>query len=359
MNGVNLTLPLAGRRVVLAGGGPAALGRIAELTDAGAEVVVVGTDIGDAVTDLASRGVISLRHKVIDRTDLHGAALAVIAVPDPDGSLRRMIDATGVLCPSEPEGLTNSDQLESSPVKGQLGRVILVGGGPGDPGLITVAGLAAVRTADVVVTDRLAPLAVLAGLRPEVEVIDVAKIPGGRFTPQERINELLIEHASTGKTVVRLKGGDNFVFGRGGEEWSACAAVGIPVTVIPGVSSAVAAPALAGIPLTHRSLNQGFTVVSAHVPPGDPRSTLDWNALAHTGTALVVLMGVGTLPAVTAALMAAGLPADTPAASVADAGLPRQRSVRTTLGELAERAAAADITAPAVTVIGSVAGFSV
>jgi len=133
---------------------------------------------------------------------------------------------------------------------------------------------------------------VLDQARPDAVIIDVAKIPRGEFTPQERINELLVEHARTGATVVRLKGGDNFVFGRGGEEWQACAAAGIPVTVIPGVSSAIAGPALAGIPLTHRQLTQGFTVISGHAAPGDPASTLDWAALAHANTTLVIMMGV-------------------------------------------------------------------
>jgi uroporphyrin-III C-methyltransferase len=236
--------------------------------------------------------------------------------------------------------------------------VVLVGGGPGDPGLITVAGLAAVRSADVVVTDRLAPLAVLDQVRPDALVLDVAKIPRGPYTSQERINALLVEHAAAGARVVRLKGGDSFVFGRGGEEWQACAAAGIPVEVVPGVSSAIAAPALAGIPLTHRQLTQGFTVVSGHLPPGHPGSTLDWGALARAGTTLVVLMGVATLPAITAELVAQGLPADTPAVTVADAGLPSQRSVHATVAEIADRSAAEGVGAPAVTVIGAVAGFS-
>ena len=239
----------------------------------------------------------------------------------------------------------------------KVGEVILVGGGPGDPGLLTVAGLAAVRAADVIVTDRLAPLAVLDQAPPGVEIVDVGKIPRGRFTPQERINELLVEHARAGRTVVRLKGGDNFVFGRGGEEWQACAAAGIEVRVIPGVSSAVGVPALAGIPLTHRTANQGFTVVTAHVPPGDPRSTLDWAALARTGTALVILMGVATLPAVTAELIRHGLDPDTPAATVADGGLPGQRTVRAPVAAIAAATAAAGIRPPAITVIGSVAAF--
>ena len=127
-------------------------------------------------------------------------------------------------------------------------------------------------------------------------IIEVAKIPRGASTSQERINEILLEHASAGKTVVRLKGGDPFVFGRGGEEWQACASAGLPVTVIPGVSSAIAGPALAGVPLTHRELTQGFTVISGHAPPGDPASTLNWQALATANTTLVIMMGVATLP---------------------------------------------------------------
>ncbi|WP_375424864.1 uroporphyrinogen-III C-methyltransferase [uncultured Friedmanniella sp.] len=237
------------------------------------------------------------------------------------------------------------------------GEVVLVGGGPGDPGLLTVAGLEAVRTADVVVCDRLAPLAVLQQVRPGAEVIDVAKIPRGAFTSQERINELLVEHGRTGRRVVRLKGGDSFVFGRGGEEWQACAAAGLPVRVIPGVSSALAAPALAGVPLTHRQLTQGFTVVSGHLPPGDPGSTLDWAALARTNTTLVVLMGVATLPAITAALTAAGLDPATPAMTVADGGLPSQRDVRGAVADIAARTSEAGLRPPAVTVIGAVAGF--
>ncbi|WP_231930699.1 uroporphyrinogen-III C-methyltransferase [Friedmanniella luteola] len=237
------------------------------------------------------------------------------------------------------------------------GEVVLVGGGPGDPGLLTVAGLEAVRTADVLVVDRLAPLSVLQQVRPGAEVIDVAKIPRGTFTSQERINELLVEHGRAGRRVVRLKGGDNFVFGRGGEEWQACAAAGIPVRVVPGVSSAIAAPALAGIPLTHRQLTQGFTVVSGHLPPGDPGSTLDWAALARAGTTLVVLMGVATLPAITAELVAQGMAPGTPAATVADAGLPSQRDVRGRVDDIAALTLEAGIRPPAITVIGAVAGF--
>ncbi len=235
--------------------------------------------------------------------------------------------------------------------------MILVGGGPGDPGLLTVAGLDAIRAADVIVCDRLAPLEALSEARPGAEIIDVAKIPRGAHTPQERINELLVQHASAGRLVVRLKGGDNFVFGRGGEEWQACVEAGLPVEIVPGVSAAVAAPALAGIPLTHRQLTQGFTVVSGHLPPGDPGSTLDWAALAHANTTLVIMMGVATLPQITAALLTHGLGADTPAATVANAGLPGQQTVRGTLTDIADRTRTAGIRPPAVTVIGAVVGF--
>jgi uroporphyrin-III C-methyltransferase len=235
--------------------------------------------------------------------------------------------------------------------------VTLVGGGPGAPGLLTVAGLEALRAADVVVTDRLAPVSVLADLGPAVKVIDVGKIPFGMATPQERINEILIDHARAGRSVVRLKGGDSFLFGRGGEELIACAAAGVPVAVIPGVSSALAVPACAGIPVTHRGVTQGVTVVSGHVPPDDPSSTVDYSALARAGTTLVFLMAVTHLDAITETLMRHGLSPDTAAATIADGTLDRQRVVRGTLETIAAKAAAAGIKPPAVTVIGAVADF--
>jgi len=253
---------------------------------------------------------------------------------------------------------SSSTETSQPTLRSGHGRVILVGGGPGDPGLLTLAGLDAIRHAEVIVCDRLAPLAVLDQARPDAVIIDVAKIPRGEFTPQERINELLVEHARTGATVVRLKGGDNFVFGRGGEEWQACAAAGIPVTVIPGVSSAIAGPALAGIPLTHRQLTQGFTVISGHAAPDDPASTLDWSALARANTTLVIMMGVAKLGAIAAKLITEGLDAETPAMTVADAGLPSQLVVRGTLGDITERGHQAKIKPPAITVIGAVAGFT-
>ena len=234
------------------------------------------------------------------------------------------------------------------------GQVILVGGGPGDPGLLTIAGRDALSVADVVVTDRLGPIAAIAEHAPQAEVIHVGKIPRGEFTPQERINELLVEHARAGRTVVRLKGGDGYLFGRGGEEWIACTDADIPVTIVPGVSSAFSVPALAGIPVTHRGLSQGVAVVSGHVAPDDPRSEVDWAGLATSRLTLVVLMGVATLGAIADALVAAGLSADTPAAGIADGAGPSQRVVRAPLSQIASAADEGGFAPPAITVIGDV-----
>lgn len=235
------------------------------------------------------------------------------------------------------------------------GRVTLVGGGPGDPDLLTVGALRVLQAADVILTDHLAPDV---GDLVDGEVVNVGKTPHGPATPQERINELLVEHAQAGRRVVRLKGGDPFVFGRGGEEYLACEAAGVPVTVVPGVTSAVAAAELAGIPVTHRGLSQGFTVVSGHVAPDDPRSHLDWAALARSRTTLVLLMGVRQLPAITRALAEGGLAAETPAAIVSRAASSEMSVVRGTLATIAGAAAAQGVRPPSVTVIGDVAGLA-
>lgn len=236
------------------------------------------------------------------------------------------------------------------------GTVTLVGGGPGEIGLMTVAGRAAVEQADVLLVDHLAPAGALAWARPEAEVIDVAKLPRGTFTPQDTINALLIEHARAGRIVVRLKGGDGFVFGRGMEELEACARAGVPARVVPGVSASVAVPALAGIPVTHRGLVQGFSVVSGHLPPDHPDASVDWAALARTGTTLVVLMGVKNLPDIAAALIRHGMAPTTDAAVIANGGLPDQQVRTADLATIAETAA--DIEPPAITVIGAVAAFA-
>ncbi|WP_375476169.1 uroporphyrinogen-III C-methyltransferase [uncultured Jatrophihabitans sp.] len=236
--------------------------------------------------------------------------------------------------------------------------VTLVGGGPGADGLITVDGLLALQRADVVVADRLGPLDLLAQLGPHVEIVDAAKNPRGSAMPQDKINDLLIEHALAGREVVRFKGGDPFVFGRGHEELEACAAAGVPTRVVPGVSSAFAGPAAIGVPVTHRGATHGVTVVSGHLPPDHPNSLVDWSAVARSGTTIVVLMGVATLPAIADVLRAGGLPATTPAAVVADAGGRAQREARGTLATIAGTAADAGIAPPAIAVIGAVAALS-
>lgn len=232
------------------------------------------------------------------------------------------------------------------------GEVILVGGGPGDPGLLTVAGLEALKQADVIIHDRLVPLSILDECPGEK--IPVGKIPRGEFTPQEVINELLVTHARAGRKVVRLKGGDSFVFGRGGEEWEYCAANQVPVRTIPGVTSAVAVPELAGIPLTHRSITQGFVTVSGHVAPSHPSSSVNWAALAKANLTIVILMGVKYLAEITAELIAAGLDPRTPAAIVADGGLPTQKTLSAHVEVIADLARQTDIKPPAITVIGDV-----
>jgi uroporphyrin-III C-methyltransferase / precorrin-2 dehydrogenase / sirohydrochlorin ferrochelatase len=233
--------------------------------------------------------------------------------------------------------------------------VTLVGGGPGDPDLITVAGLRALLAADVVVADRLAPLDLLKELDPDVEVIDVAKVPRGPSTSQERINSLLVERARAGQNVVRLKGGDGYVFGRGYEEVMACQEAGIPVRVLPGVTSALAVPALAGIPITHRGVVHEFTVVSGHLPPGHPDSLTNWDAVAQLNGTLVLMMAVENAGRIADVLLAAGRSADLPAAVIQDGSLPTERHLETTLASLAHDMARAHIRPPAVIVIGAVA----
>jgi uroporphyrinogen III methyltransferase/synthase len=229
------------------------------------------------------------------------------------------------------------------------GAVYLVGGGPGDPGLITVKGLDCLRRADVVLFDRLAPRALLNETRPDAELIDVGKEPRRDRRPQDEINDLLIEKARAGKTVVRLKGGDPFVFGRGGEECQALAEAGIPYEVVPGVSSALAVPAYAGIPVTHRGVTAAFTVVAGH--SRGPDSQIDWPSLSHTGT-LVFLMGVERLPEIAAHLIEHGRAPETPAAVIERGTTPEQVVITGTLSDIVEKARA--IQPPAVLVVGDV-----
>ncbi|CCH18946.1 uroporphyrinogen-III C-methyltransferase [Micromonospora lupini] len=238
------------------------------------------------------------------------------------------------------------------------GSVAVVGGGPGADDLITVRGKALLDAADVVVVDRLAPQGLLAGLRPDVLVVDAAKVPRGPSMAQEAINAALVSHARAGRRVVRLKGGDPYVFGRGHEEVQACVAAGVPVTVVPGVSSALAAPALAGVPVTHRGVAHDVTVVSGHLPPGHPDSLVDWAALARARGTVVLLMAVDTIAKIATVLIEHGRAPETPVLAVQDAGLPGQRSVPARLDEIGAVAAREGIGPPAVFVLGPVVALT-
>ncbi len=236
------------------------------------------------------------------------------------------------------------------------GRVLLVGAGPGDPGLITLRGVEALRMADAVVYDYLASPELLAHAPVEAERIYVGKKAGQHTLGQEEINALLVRLARAGQQVVRLKGGDPFVFGRGGEEAEALAAAGIPFEVVPGVSSAVAAPAYAGIPVTHRGVAASFAVVTGHEDPSKATNSIDWAALAGIDT-LVFLMGVGNLASIVANLVAHGRAGDTPVALVQWGTLGTQRTVSGTLADIVERVRQAGISSPAVAVVGQVVGL--
>ncbi len=226
--------------------------------------------------------------------------------------------------------------------------VYIVGAGPGDPDLITVKGLACLRRADVVLYDRLAPQELLAEARPGAELIDVGKRPGQHRRSQVEINALLVQKARAGLTVVRLKGGDPFVFGRGGEECQALAEAGVPFEVVPGVSSAIAVPAYAGIPLTQRGVSTAFTVLTGHTAEED---VFDWQAVPAAGT-LVMLMGVRHLAEIAGRLIEQGRSPDTPAAVIEQGTTPQQKVVVGTLADIGERAQF--IEPPAITVVGEV-----
>lgn len=395
-------LRLLDRRVVVVGGGQVAHRRVAGLLQAQARVTVVSPDLTPALEALVAPGSVTWVHRRYEPGDLDGAWYAVAATDDRDVNAAVAAEAEGarIFCAraddraassvwtpatgrhgdlvvgvhggGDPQraiavrdavvsGLTDgtiADRTSREAAAGRAGSVVLVGGGPGDPALITVRGRQAVARADVVVADHLAPLSLLASLPPDVEVIDASKLPRGRSMAQEQINELLVDRALAGKRVVRLKGGDPFVFGRGMEEVEACVAAGVPVEVVPGVTSAIAVPALAGIPVTHRGLTHEFVVVSGHLPPGHPSSLVEWPAIARLRGTVVVLMGVETAPAIAAALVEHGRDPSTPVAVVSDGSTPTQRTVRTTLADLPRTLETADIRPPSVWVVGPVVALA-
>src|ERR1700748_69781 len=388
-----LGLRLAGRRVLVAGGGAGGGRRGPALLRAGAAVFLVSPEVPGSLEDRAQLGRIEWAHRPFQPGDTAGTWLVFACTDDPAANAAIVAEAdqhriwsiraddaqqshvwtpasglagdvqVGVLSgdPRHSAGIRDAivTGLRTRTVGARRGRqhrsgVALVGGGPGDPGLITVRGLQLLAEADVVVTDRLAPRSVLDELPPDVEIVDVAKIPYGRSVAQEHINAALVEHAQAGKFVVRLKGGDPYVLGRGGEEGIACLQAGVPVTVVPGITSAVAVPAAAHVPVTHRGVAQEFSVVSVHVPPGDPRSTVDWPALAALQGTLVLLMAVERLAAVAETLIRHGRSAQTPVSVIADGTLPTQRTIVATLDTVASRVLEDGVRPPAVVVIGEV-----
>ena len=391
-------LRLHGRRVVVVGGGRVAHRRVTGLLEAGALVTVVSPEATPALEGLVERSSLEWLRRRYSDGDLAGAWYAVAATDDPtvNAAVAAEAERTHTFCAraddrsassvwtpavgrqddlvigvhggGDPQraigvrdavlaGLTDgtiADRSSRPASGGRAGSVVLVGGGPGDPGLITVRGAKAVAQADVVVADHLAPQSLLASLPPEVEVIDASKLPRGRSMAQEQINALLVEQALAGRRVVRLKGGDPFVFGRGMEEMEACLAAGVPVEVVPGITSAIAVPGLAGIPVTHRGLTHEFVVVSGHLPPGHPDSLVDWTAIGRLRGTVVVLMGVETAPAIAAVLVETGRSPDTPVGIVADGSTATQRTIRTTLAALPRAVADEGVRPPAVFVIGDV-----
>ncbi len=246
-------------------------------------------------------------------------------------------------------------QSQASP---SHGKVYLVGAGPGDPDLITLKGLRCLRKADIVVYDRLISPSLLDEAPLHAERVFVGKEPGCHTIKQEEINALLIRHARQGRIVVRLKGGDPFIFGRGGEEALALAEAHIPFEVVPGISSAVAVPAYAGIPVTHRNYASSVTIVTGHEDPAHASSGVNWEMLARLDSTLVILMGVTTLPSITQRLLDGGLHPETPAAVIQHGTVLQQRVITDTLVKIADHAKTAGITSPAVVVIGAVVALS-
>ncbi|MEB3049593.1 uroporphyrinogen-III C-methyltransferase [Mycolicibacter sp. MYC123] len=391
-------LRLAGRKVVVVGAGGVAQRRLPLLIDSGAQVTVIAPEATPAVEALGERKPgITLVSRAYRDGDLADAWYAIAATDDADVNAAVVAEAdrcrifcvradlavegsavtpatfgysglsVGVLAGGEHSRSAAirsaiREALQSGTITAETsdvvrGGVALVGGGPGDPELITVRGRRMLVHADVVVADRLAPPELLAELPPHVEVIDAAKIPYGRAMAQDAINALMIERARAGKFVVRLKGGDPFVFARGYEEVLACAEAGIPVTVVPGVTSAIAVPAQAGVPVTHRAVNHEFVVVSGHVAPDDPESLVNWDALAAMRGTIVLLMAIERIEQFSAVLQKGGRPADTPVLVVQHGTTPAQHTLHATLADAPEKIRAEGIRPPAIVVIGAVAGF--
>ncbi|MFJ4684310.1 uroporphyrinogen-III C-methyltransferase [Streptomyces sp. NPDC088789] len=391
-------LRLTGRKVVVLGAGQVAQRRLPALIAAGADILLVSPGATASVEAMADTGELTWERRAYADGDLADAWYALIATSDPEANARasaeaerhrvwavRADDADSATAwtpaTGHSEGVTvailTTDRKARDPRHTAAVRdavvaglrdgtlvaphhrtrtpgVALVGGGPGDPDLITVRGRRLLAEADVVITDRLGPRDLLAELPPHVEVIDAAKIPYGRFMAQEAINNALIEHARQGKSVVRLKGGDPYVYGRGMEEVQALAEAGIPCTVVPGISSSISVPGAAGIPVTHRGVAHEFTVVSGHIAPDDERSLVDWASVAGLSGTLVILMGVDKIGRIAETLIAHGKSPDTPVALVQEGTTAGQRRVDTTLADVEETVRVHEVKPPSVIVMGAV-----
>jgi uroporphyrin-III C-methyltransferase / precorrin-2 dehydrogenase / sirohydrochlorin ferrochelatase len=387
-------LRLQGRRVVVVGGGHVAQRRIPGLLAAGAEVVVVSPEVTPAVEGMVGSGEVVWHERAFRAADLDDTWYVVAATDDfaANEQVSAAAEERRVFCVRSDDApkatawtpavgrhagvtvavLGNRDPRRSAAVRDEIVTglrdgaiaaphhrdktpgVVLVGGGPGDPELVTVAARRALSEADVVVADRLAPRELLSELSPDVELIDVAKLPRGRSAAQEEINRLIVERAKEGKRVVRFKGGDSFVFGRGFEEAIACAEAGVPYTVVPGLTSATSVPAVAGIPVTHRGVAHEFVVISGHLPPDDDASLGDWDAVAALRGTVVLLMAVKNLPAIAERLVGSGRKAETPVAVIAEGTMPGERTLLSTLGEIAEDLVREQVRPPAIVVVGDV-----
>jgi uroporphyrin-III C-methyltransferase / precorrin-2 dehydrogenase / sirohydrochlorin ferrochelatase len=411
MSGYPVELELAGRVVVVVGGGAVALRRARALVEAGARVTVIAPDVASELAALP----VTLRRRRYRAGDLDGAWLVHAATDDPavNAAVAAAADRERIWCVRTDDGAASaartpavtrhgdmtvavtsggdprrSQRLRSAialvladgslPVRPcrrtvgtsalpdgfgrtrgrrAAGSVALVGGGPGDPGLITVRGRRLLAEADVVVADRLGPSTLIDELDPDVEIVLAGKAPGAHTMTQDQINGLIVDRALAGRRVVRLKGGDPFVFGRGGEEALACVRAGVPFEVVPGVTSALAVPACVGIPVTHRGITQDFAVVSAHLDPSMPGASVDWESLAKGPGTLVLLMAVAHLEAISNELIKRGRAETTPVAVIRDGTMPTQQVLTSTLQHVAADAARHEVRPPAVVVIGDVVGL--
>jgi uroporphyrin-III C-methyltransferase/precorrin-2 dehydrogenase/sirohydrochlorin ferrochelatase len=387
-------LRLAGRRVVVVGGGQVAQRRIPGLLAAGADVVVVAPRVTPAIEGQVLSGEVSWVDRGFLDEDLNDTWYVIAATDDPgvNEQVSKAAEAGRVFCVRSDDGTSATawtpavgrydgltlavlgrreprrtaavrDAIVTALHEGTVAAgerrpsvpgVTLVGGGPGHPDLISVAGRKALMEADVVVADRLAPRDLLGDLPATTEVVDVAKLPRGSAARQDEINRLIVDRALAGQRVARFKGGDSFVFGRGFEEIEACRDAGVAVHVIPGLSSPLAVPALAGIPVTHRAVAHDFTVVSGHLPPGHPGSLVDWEAVGRLRGTLLLMMAVENAAPIGDALVAAGRDAATPVAIVCDGSMPGERTVLTTLGEIADDLDRHGVRPPAIIVVGEV-----